>query len=133
MTVHLHMRTWLAAAGARLVWATVIAISLGCSANRIQGPTGPRAEAFLDDVQQRTFGYFWDLSNPANGLTPDRAPTRSFSSVAAVGFALTAYPIGVERGYITRSDARNRTLTTLRFMYQAPQGPAATGVTGYKG
>ena len=27
---------------------------------------------------------------------------KSFSSVAAVGFALTAYPIGVERGWVTR-------------------------------
>ena len=133
MTVHLHMRTWFAAAGARLAWATVIAISLGCSASRIHGPSGPRTEAFLDDVQRRTFGYFWDLSSARNGLTPDRAPTRSFSSVAAVGFALTAYPIGVERGYITRTEAAQRTLTTLRFMYQAPQGTAMSGVTGYKG
>jgi hypothetical protein len=53
--------------------------------------------------------------------------------VAAVGFALTAYPIGVERGYVSRTEARQRALTTLRFMYQAPQGPGATGVTGYKG
>ncbi len=110
-----------------------VALLSACSSNRIHAPPAPQAEAFLNDLQQRTFGYFWDLTNPVNGLTPDRAPTRSFSSVAAVGFALTAYPIGVERGYITRSEARQRTLTTLRFMYRAPQGPAATGVAGYKG
>jgi hypothetical protein len=93
----------------------------------------PRQTAFLDTLEQRTFNWFWEKTNPVNGLTPDRWPTRSFSSVAAVGFALTAYPIGVERGYVTRSAAAERTLTTLRFMYRAPQGPQPTGVIGYKG
>ena len=118
----------------RLFQTGLIIVALGCRASAVGvAPVSPATTAFLDDVQHRTFGYFWELSNPVNGLTPDRAPTRSFSSVAAVGFALTAYPIGVERGYISRTDAKQRTLTTLRFMYQAPQGPGATGVTGYKG
>ena len=30
-------------------------------------------------------------------------------AIAAVGFALTAYPVGVERGWITRAQARTRT------------------------
>ena len=93
----------------------------------------PRQTAFLDTLEQRTFNWFWEKTNPVNGLTPDRWPTKSFSSVAAVGFALTAYPIGIERGYVTRTQAADRVLTTLRFMYRAPQGPQATGVTGYKG
>ena len=59
-----------------------------------------RETAFLDTLQRRTFDFFWELTNPRNGLTPDRWPTQSFSSIAAVGFALTAYPIGVERGYV---------------------------------
>jgi hypothetical protein len=87
----------------------------------------------LDDLERRTFQWFWDTGNPANGLVPDRWPTKSFSSIAAVGFGLTAYPIGVERGWITRSEALGRTLTTLRFFANAPMGPAATGVTGHKG
>ena len=37
------------------------------------------------------------------------------------------------RGWITRDEARQRTLTTVRFFHDAPQGPQATGVTGYKG
>ena len=93
----------------------------------------PRQTAFLDTLEQRTFAWFWERTNATNGLAPDRWPTKSFSSVAAIGFALTAYPIGIERGYVTRSAAAERTLTTLRFMYRAPQGPQATGVTGYKG
>jgi len=92
-----------------------------------------RETAFLDTLQRRTFDFFWERTNPRNGLTLDRWPTTSFSSIAAVGFALTAYPIGVERGYVSRADARERVLTTLRFFWKAPQGDAMTGVTGHKG
>ena len=104
----------------------------------ITGPLTPvqlnaRQSAFLDTLEQRTFNWFWERSDPQTGLTPDRWPTKSFSSVAAIGFALTAYPIGIERGYVTRTAGADRVLTTLRFMYNAPQGSQASGVTGYKG
>src|SRR5512132_4362826 len=56
-------------------------------------------EELLDSVERRSFDYFWEVTNPRNGLVPDRAPSPSFSSIAAVGFGLTAYPIGVERGW----------------------------------
>ena len=92
-----------------------------------------QAKPYLDDLSERTFRFFWETANPANGLIPDRYPTPSFSSIAAVGFGLTAYPIGIERGYVTRADARGRVLTTLRFFHDAPQGPAAQGMSGYKG
>ena len=89
--------------------------------------------AFADTLSHRTFDWFWETTDPATGLTPDRWPRQSFSSIAAVGFALTAYPIGVERGWITRDAARARTLTTLRFFWTAPQGPDAQGTAGYHG
>ncbi|HEX8010474.1 MAG TPA: glucoamylase family protein [Casimicrobiaceae bacterium] len=93
----------------------------------------PVLDPFLVELEERTFRFFWDTANPKNGLIPDRYPTPSFSSIAAVGFGLTAYPIGVERGYVTREAARRRVLTTLRFFHDAPQGPSARGVSGYKG
>ena len=96
------------------------------------GTSGDYA-AFLDQVEAATFRYFWETTNPDNGLTPDRYPNPPFASIAAVGFALPAYAVGVERGYISRAEATERTLTTLRFFWQAPQGPQATGVTGYQG
>ncbi|MCM8730511.1 glucoamylase family protein [Hephaestia sp. GCM10023244] len=98
------------------------------------GGTGAlRGEALIDDVAQRTFRFFWDTTNAANGLVPDRYPSKSFASIAAVGFALTIYPYGVEQGWVTRAQARDRTLTTLRFFWNAPQGPEAAGTAGYKG
>ena len=77
------------------------------------------ADAFLDDVQRRTFRFFWETTNPANGLARDRFPTPSFASMAAVGFALTAYPIGVQRGFVAarrggRADARDPALPRQR-------------------
>ena len=96
-------------------------------------PSSPRAQAFLDTLERRTFDFFWERSDPATGLTPDRWPTPSFSSIAAVGFALTAYPVGVERGFVTRAAAADRVLTTLRFLWTAPQGAAASGTAGYQG
>ena len=89
--------------------------------------------AFYDEIESRTFQFFWGTVNRTNGLVPDRWPTPSFSSIAAVGFALPAYAIGAERGWCTRAEARQLTLTTLRFFWNAPQGPEATGTTGYKG
>jgi len=98
-------------------------------------PSGPPAsdDEVLDDLEHRTFDFFWNTADPTTGLIPDRYPTPSFSSIAAVGFGLTAYPVGVERGYVTREAARDRVLLTLKFFRDAPQGDAATGVTGYKG
>ena len=72
--------------------------------------------ALLDDVERRTFLYFWELADPDTKLIPDRAPTPSFSSIAAVGFGLTAYGIGAHRRYVTREAAAQRTLETLRSM-----------------
>ena len=128
---------------ARLLVLAVFTTSVAC-ATTTTSPAGggssrptylptTRESAFLDTLSRRTFDFFWETTNPRNGLTPDRWPTPSFSSVAAVGFALTAYPIGVERGWVTRDAARERVLATLRFFWTAPQGPEGTGVTGYKG
>jgi hypothetical protein len=95
-------------------------------------PSGATA-AFLDTLGHRTFQWFWDLSDSSSGLTPDRWPTRSFASVSATGFALTAYPIGIERGWVSRERARQRVLATLRFFWTAPQDSSRSGATGYRG
>jgi hypothetical protein len=93
----------------------------------------PAADAFLDTLQHRTFAWFWETGNPENGMIPDRWPSVPFASIAAVGFGLTAYPVGAERGWITREEARERTLATLRFFWNAPQGEGTSGITGYRG
>ena len=87
----------------------------------------------VTELQRRTFDWFVHVTDVERGLTPDRWPTESFCSVAAVGFALACWPVGVENGWMSREEARERTLNTLRFFHDAPQGPDARGMTGYKG
>ena len=127
----------------RALLSLALALGVACAPPRTidRGPAAPvapsaitpRQTAFLDTLQRRTFDWFWETTDARTGLTPDRWPTRSFSSVAAIGFALTAYPVGVERGYVTRAQAAERALNTLRYLYQAPQGADSAGVTGHRG
>ena len=90
-------------------------------------------ENLVEDIQERTFRFFWETTDARTGLAPDRWPTRSFASIAAIGFALTAYPIGAAHGWITREQARTRVLATLECLAAAPQGPEEQGISGYKG
>ena len=85
------------------------------------------------DIEKRTFQFFWDTTNEVNGLTPDRYPSRPFASIASVGFALTAYPIGIENGWVSRRQAVDRTLTTLKFFRDIDSGPEPTGKGAYNG
>jgi hypothetical protein len=86
----------------------------------------------LEQLQRATFGYFLNETNPANGLVPDNTRPDSHCSITAVGLALASYPVAVERGFISRAEAIERTLTTLRFFRDSPQ-TGEPGATGYKG
>lgn len=87
----------------------------------------------LDKLQRNTFHYFWKETNADNGLLADSTIGDVPASIAAVGHALASYPVGVERRWITRTEAVNRTLATLRFFRDSPQGdePDATGYKGF--
>lgn len=89
-------------------------------------------DRLLDQLQHETFEYFLKEVNPANGLIADKSRDDWPASIAATGLALAAYPIGVERGYMTRADAVRITLTTLRFFRDSPHGPEADA-TGHHG
>jgi hypothetical protein len=83
-----------------------------------------RDEAFLEDLERRSFQYFWDQASPVTGLVLDRTKTngspadedhRYIASIAATGFGLTAICIAAEHSWITRAAARERVRATLRF------------------
>ncbi len=84
-------------------------------------PTAPGAtlEQVIAYEMRGAFDFFWEQANtdpasPGFGLVRDRYPgSPGIASIAAVGFALTAYPIGVEKGYITRQEGYDRALGTL--------------------
>ena len=124
---------------------TYVLRSLGAAGVGTPGAQGPDSaptaaaavagmrDPYIDLTSRLAFDYFWQEANPANGLVKDRSTAGSASSIAAVGFGLSAITVGVDRGYITRAQAVERTLATLRFFATCPQSESATGVCGYRG
>jgi hypothetical protein len=90
------------------------------------------AGAALEALQRDSFLYFLHETNPRTGLVIDKTEPNWPSSIAATGLGLAAYPVAVERGFITREAAVATILTTLRFFWNSPQGPEPDA-TGYHG
>ena len=88
---------------------------------------------FLEFLERKAFDYFWLEANPANGLVRDRSRTNSYCSIAAVGFGLTAIGVGVDHGWITREQGRERVLRMLSTFGEEPQGTNADGIIGCRG
>ena len=83
-------------------------------------------EAFLEDLSQKTFRFFWEQSDKETGLTVDRAradgsplpsnhPSYNIASSAATGFALTSLCVAAERNWVTPAEAKTRARQTLSF------------------
>lgn len=77
-------------------------------------------DEFLDELERRSFQFFWEQANSENGLIADRTKADGstnfpVASIASVGFGLTGICIADERGWIKHDDAYQRVLTTLRF------------------
>ena len=89
-------------------------------------------DAELEKLQHESFNYFLLETNPSNGLVIDKTEPDWPASIAATGLALASYPVAVERGFMSRDAAVERTLTTLRFFWNSPQGPERDA-TGYQG
>lgn len=79
-------------------------------------------DEIIEFEMKGSFDYFWeqantDMDSPGYGLIRDRYPgSEGIASIAAVGFGLTAYLVGIEKGYITREagmERVNHTLDTL--------------------
>jgi len=86
------------------------------------GSLSPEDDAFLDELERANFLFFWEQANPQTGLIKDRCDVRGkdaslAASIASTGFGLTAICIGDERGYVSRAEARLRTVQTLSFLW----------------
>ena len=76
------------------------------------------SDNYLDDLEHRAIRFFWEQSSPTTGFTKDRAANfkpddHTVASCASIGFALAAYPIGVEHNWLARRDALARTRLTV--------------------
>ncbi|RMI13138.1 glucoamylase family protein [Cellulomonas triticagri] len=89
-------------------------------------PGRPEAPALPDDIRALTerevdasIRWLWehataDPGSPGCGLVLDRDDRPDVASVAATGFALAAWCVGVERGVLARDAVHERVLATLR-------------------
>jgi hypothetical protein len=91
----------------------------------------------LDLVERRACGYFVDWSSRKSasyGLAQDRSTFADLLSVGGTGFALAAYAVCAERGWLPRSEAVRRTLGALRALAaDGAFGPEPVGRIGYHG
>lgn len=82
-------------------------------------PIPPDISAVIENEMRASFDFFWEQTNtdptsPGFGLIRDRFPgSPGIASLAAVGFGLTAYPIGVEKGYISFAEGYDRANSTM--------------------
>ncbi len=102
------------------------------SHGKINYPITADESAMLDSIQHKTFLYFLNEHSPDKGIVKDRAATWAPASIAATGFGIPSFAIGVERNWITRKQAAEITLNILNFFANSVQS-ADTNATGYKG
>jgi hypothetical protein len=86
-------------------------------------PFSAEDDQLLDDLERAACCFFWEQASPQTGLVKDRCNARkaatddsTVASIASTGFGLTALCIGERRGFISRSDARQRVIATLEFL-----------------
>jgi len=120
----------------------VVFVFVGCKAQqdnvvfksngKVDYPLSNSDEKLLDSIQYRSFLYFINESDHKTGLVKDRSASWAPASIAAIGFALPSYAVGVERKWISRDEAAKITLITLVFFLNSVQS-TDTNATGYKG
>ncbi len=91
----------------------------------------PHDEELLDQLQRTAFQFFVEQSHPVTGLVRDRAradglPTEGKASVAASGFAFSAWAIAAERGWTEHETALEQARLMLRFL--AEKAPRHEGM-----
>jgi hypothetical protein len=90
-------------------------------------------DQMLDLVCQRAFFYFMTFTDDL-GFALDRSTFSDIVSVGTVGFQLTAYCIGHERGWADRKELENRVVTILQNLSKLPTGPDPDiSRAGYRG
>jgi len=76
--------------------------------------------ALLEAVQRQTFRYFWDFAHPVSGLARERSNgDPDVVTSGGSGFGIMAILVAAERGWISRDEALDRLLTSVRFLEKA--------------
>lgn len=91
----------------------------------------PADDKFLDDLEHRSFQYFWEYTDPNTGMTAGRCHAsgepydpnrRDIGSIAVTGFSLAGLCAAAERKWVKHDEALTRARNTMRFFADhAPQ------------
>jgi hypothetical protein len=103
------------------VFSAIILCSCRCSCVEAVGCSLCGFKYVTDDelltiVQERTFRYFWDYAHPVSGLARERLGSDDIVTSGGSGFGVMAFPVAVERGFITRDQAVERLLKIVNFL-----------------
>jgi hypothetical protein len=119
---------------AGLLFVCIVAASCGSNNSSSSGTQTAAADstalpdtALFRLVQQQTFQYFWDGAEPVSGLARERFhsdnvyPQNDKSTVTSggAGFGVMAILVGMERGFITRVQGRERMEKIVHFLETA--------------
>ncbi|MBZ9626511.1 beta-glucosidase [Psychroflexus sp. CAK57W] len=84
-------------------------------------------EELLEKVQKQTFKYFWEFAGTNSGLARERSQAdayggqgRNIVTIGGSGFGIAAFPVAVERGWISRAEAIGRLDKILDFLEEVP-------------
>jgi hypothetical protein len=67
-------------------------------------------------IQQKTLRYFTDYAHPTSGMARERLGSGETVTTGGTGFGLMALIVGIERGFLTRSDGFARISKVVNFL-----------------
>ena len=113
-----------------ICFVLVTTANINCNSSaKITKPPQPVAAdtALFRLVQQQTFQYFWDGAEPISGLARERLhadniyPQNDKNTVTSggAGFGVMAILVGIERGFITKNQGRERLEKIVHFLETA--------------
>lgn len=73
----------------------------------------------MDMVQRYTFRYFYDEAHPVSGLARERNTSGDIVTTGGSGFGIMGILVGVENGYITRTQGAQRLIKIIGFLQYA--------------
>lgn len=73
-------------------------------------------DQLLTKIQEQTFKYFWDFGHPESGLIRERNTSGDNVTIGGSGFGLMAIIVGIERGFIGRTQGIERLEKMVNFL-----------------
>lgn len=78
-------------------------------------------DSLLTLVQKQTFRYFWDFAHPVSGMARERNSSGDVVTTGGTGFGIMAILVAIERGFISRTEGRERIEKIVDFLENKAQ------------